>query len=296
MIKQLIDEGSLTFGTLTGGIFVGQTFQLIEDGAAVEIWVTLANNDSTDRSIRFNLFEGVPSDYTTDDHADGTNSLVTLTGSVEGTTPNIAKIPISFNFIAGTQYCFTLASVSNSGGGDVGLQVRTSNGDEYLDGSAWHFVQGSGWSEPGGDLVFQVHYLTGNEKTSIINTSHGIDVLSSDIKDRLYTTSAQSLKLHDFGTVTFTATGAGATATVTFGPPLGYIPVYRVFCQTVPGSGKWFIDTNLADNIDIAQSVPACNFVTSVSEFELQVQFSGMTIGQSYKFRFYIFKDRLVGF
>lgn len=124
-----------------------------------------------------------------------------------------------------------------------------------------------------------------------VKATSGVDVIQAATKESLYLTETPSLKLLATDTVTFTFTDSG-----NFGYAvhhnLGYIPVYRVFWQTIPSvPNKWFMDSNLTDNIDIATDVnTATGCISQISSTDLELYMTG-TAGNTYNARYYIFAD-----
>lgn len=122
----------------------------------------------------------------------------------------------------------------------------------------------------------------------------GVNVQKASTKDLLYTTDAASLKLLQSGTVKFTFTTTSTiTASITH-PGINYIPAYRVYMETVPGSGKWYADAfrpgGITGSTDPAN---AGQWGAQMGTQTLDILLFGQA-GNTYTARYFIFEDRIV--
>lgn len=121
----------------------------------------------------------------------------------------------------------------------------------------------------------------------------GADATRGAGKDLAFTSEAQSLKLSaDFRDIIRNLkvdTNINILATITH--TLKYAPVFRLFVEAVPGSGKWYNDSNALDNLDdISQA--AVWKVIDINENNILIFFALPAAG-TYHFKYWLFEDRL---
>lgn len=121
----------------------------------------------------------------------------------------------------------------------------------------------------------------------------GLDATRGAGKDLSFTSEAQSLKISDqFKDVVRTITvPTNVNALVTISHTLKYAPVFRLFVEAVPDSGKWYNDSNALDNLDDT-GVTAVWKVIDINEKNIQIFFAFPAAG-TWRFKYWLFEDRL---
>lgn len=125
-------------------------------------------------------------------------------------------------------------------------------------------------------------------------SQEGVNALTAEEQDLLYTTEATSLKVLSSGIITFNF-GANVSQFYNIPHNLGYVPVYRVFFQVSPAfPDYWYGDSNLSDNLDLARDPNTASLcLAHGTSQDIEVTMRGFA-GFSYKAKYYIFEDRVI--
>lgn len=125
-----------------------------------------------------------------------------------------------------------------------------------------------------------------------IRVGNDVSLLNPDLT---FTSEAQSFKLSDqFKDIvrSFDTQGA-AIVILTITHNLGYRPVFRLFVEAVPGSGKWYNDSNTNDLLDPAVTVYWT--VLDINETTVKIYFAP-TGAPTVRYKYWLFEDSLERF
>lgn len=120
----------------------------------------------------------------------------------------------------------------------------------------------------------------------------GEDATRGDGKKLAFTSEAQSLKISDdFHDVIRTVTvNSASNVTLNINHSLLRRPVFRLFVEAVPGSGKWYNDSNSLDALDVSGALAWKIIDITRSKITL---FFIVPQACTFRFKFWIFDDSL---